>query len=171
MSPSTHIIGSFVVVLLISTLLDVCQCKSVTGSFTDFTGDVISTKAQNRYFMDDDNDQGLTALPIDLCFESESYPSSKYMKYECSEDGQSVIKTKYSDAQCTNPTSVKVYNESHATSPCGLYNFQCEGYDQYLMTGAFYKYTSKDKNCNSLESRLPTVLGCFCSSETTSFQL
>lgn len=131
---------------------------------------LISTKGTNRYFMDDDNDQGLTALPIDLCFEAISYPNVKYMKYVCSDDGTTVTKIKYSDSSCSNPTSISYFNGSHAESPCGLYNFECNGDDRYVMTGAFYEYLSKDKNCQSLQAELPTVLGCFCTSDTTSFK-
>merc|ERR1719203_278212 len=130
---------------------------------------IIITQSGNRYFMDDDNDQGLTALPFDLCFESESNPTSKYLQYVCSDDGLTVTKTKYSDAGCTTATSVATFNKSSAESSCGLYNFECSGNDRYVMTGAYYEYLSKDKDCQSLQSKLPTVLGCFCKSESSSF--
>ena len=125
----------------------------------------------NRYIMDDDNDVGLIALPIDVCFLSSGMPPETYTKYSCSTDGQTVTKRKYSDSQCTSSaTATEVITKTSATASFGKYTFECSGEDNYVVTGAYFDIFTKDSDCTTVRGEVPTVLGCFQDSETTSFE-
>jgi len=115
---------------------------------------------------------GYPAIPIDVCFLQKSWPSETYMKYECAEDGESVNKTIYTDSGCTEQKgSVTTYNRSSAVSECGLYNFNCKGEDAFMVTGVYFKTTKKDKKCSSLQALAPSAIGCFCTSNTSSYRV
>lgn len=127
--------------------------------------------------MDDDNaagevGKGASAIPIDVCFQSSSVGPKVYTKYTCAPDGLSVNKTKYSDGSCSRQKgSVDTFNRSSAASECGLYTFNCDGDDAFIVTGAYYETFSNDDDCSSLQSMVPTALGCFCTSNATSYSL
>lgn len=129
----------------------------------------------SRYFMDDDSVagdmKGVCALPIDVCFQSRVL-QPEYIRYTCSPDGLTVNKTKYDDNECTNQKgSVTTFDKSSAEGRCGRYNFECDGEDAYIVTGSYYNLGSDDDTCSKLQNVFPTALGCFCTSDTTSFSL
>eukprot|EP01084_Bolivina_argentea_P162770 283226_1 len=124
---------------------------------------IYAIKAQ-RYFRDDDNDivaqfgsTQVPALPIDQCFQSTTLPAA-YTKYECSTDGLTVTKTKWTTFDCSGtPTSTDSYNSSNAINSCGNYHFNCNGIDKFVTTGYY-----QDATCQTLVIAIPTVEGCFC---------
>merc|ERR1712217_604541 len=61
-------------------------------------------------------------------------------------------------------------NQSNDPNYCGLHSFECDGHDMYIETGIYFKQFSKDKKCKKLQGKIPTALGCFCTSDTTSFR-
>ena len=129
----------------------------------------------SRYFMDDDSVvgdvKGPCALPIDVCFQSRVI-NPEYLRYTCSTDGLSVTKTKYSDDECREQKgSTTTFDKSSAEGPCGLYNFECDGEEAYIVTGSYYNLGYDDDTCSQLQNEFPTALGCFCTSDTTSILL
>jgi len=131
---------------------------------------------QSRYVIDDDSDLGIfIAAPIDICFQNKFNPLSPpatYLKYTCSSDGSQVYKTEYSDTQCATQTATSVVTfTSGNTSPCGGPKFSCTGSrdtDAYVQTG-FYSDTGIA--CNSQLVTIPFVLGCYCDSASTSYNV
>ena len=121
--------------------------------------------------MDDDNDAGLLALPIGVCFLSSGMPPRVYTKYTCSGDGSSVSKVKYSDSFCTIPTGdYQVINKATATNGYGKYTFECTGADNYVVTGAYFNIDVPDTECTMLRGEVPVSMGCYQDSATTSYE-
>lgn len=128
------------------------------------------TNTDSRYFMDDDNDAGLTALPIDVCFNSNGAPPTRYTRYTCNAAGTQVTKTKYSDPDCTDQEGGSQLFSS--SPPCGLYSFNCNNaQNNYVEVGAYFNFIGNDNTCQNLQSSIPSVLGCFCNNATSSYKL
>lgn len=126
------------------------------------------TVTESRYFMDDDNDAGLTALPIDVCFCSNGAPPTRYTRYTCSADGTSVTKRKYLDAKCTDQDGT--YSRYFGVKACGKYSFNCTASkDEYIEVGAYFRLIGNDDRCQDLQTTIPSVLGCFCNDRFTSY--
>ena len=125
-----------------------------------------------RYIIDNDNDIGLSlAFPSNLCFQHQTANLStsteaKFVKYSCNANGTAVIKREYEDDTCNTPlfTENQIW-KSNASSPCNIPKFSCRGEDIYHHT---HFYLS---SCAQSHIVLPIVPGCFCDSDTTSYEL
>mmetsp|Transcript_47481 Transcript_47481/g.42575 ORF Transcript_47481/g.42575 Transcript_47481/m.42575 type:complete len:221 (+) Transcript_47481:86-748(+) len=126
------------------------------------------TVTDSRFFMDDDNDAGLTALPIDVCFNSNGAPPTRYTRYTCNAVGTQVTKIKYSDEACTvQEGGAQLYENPPS---CGLYSFSCTNTaNNYMAVGAYFNFVGNDNTCQNLQSSIPSVIGCFCNGDGTSY--
>lgn len=68
--------------------------------------------------------------PMNLCVPTGAY-NPQYATYECSDDGLSVTKTEYSDADCTMETDSRTFDSSN-TGELGQHDFNCGGLDNYV---------------------------------------
>lgn len=127
------------------------------------------TVTDSRFFMDNDNDAGPipTALPIDVCFNSNGAPPTRYTRYTC--NNNQVTKTKYTDPDCTDQDGgSQLFTQS---TPCGLYSFSCSNQEnEYMDVGAYFNFIGNDDQCQNLQSAIPSVIGCFCVNATNSYQ-
>merc|ERR1711964_173055 len=68
--------------------------------------------------------------------------------------------------------SKQIFNQTFnkTDDECGLYTFECDGDNGYINLGLYYDVFTNDDECTSRQANLPTVIGCFCSNSTFSFE-
>ena len=132
---------------------------------------ILMLHAQQRYFMDDDNDLGAytdrwLAFPINICFQSTIIGTAEYTKYSCTNSDTKVAKEKFTTSSCSfaNRTFFEKY-DINDTSPCGTPRFSCDGQDQYQEI-TFYPFNDQ---CTTSLATMPLALGCFCDSVYSSY--